>query len=104
MTFYGSLDEHLHVDMYRILPVIYYITNEVCGCTAIIARTSECIYIRGNKHSEGLAVDLRIIHLSADVQKRYFLALNYALRRLCDVELKSDHIHIEFNPSLILSF
>ena len=90
--------------MSRILPVIDYITSEVCGRTAIITSTTEGRYIRGNKHSEGLAVDLRIIDLPSDVQKRYFFALNYALRKLCDVVLKSNHIHIEYNPSLILTF
>lgn len=104
MIFYGCPDEHLHVDMFRILPVIDYITTDVCGRTAIITSTTEGRYIRGSKHSEGLAVDLRIIDLSADVQKRYFLALNDALCKLCDVVLKSNHIHIEYNPSLILEF
>ena len=104
MKFLGCPDDHLHVDMSRILPVIDYITSEVCGRTAIITSTTEGRYIRGNKHSEGLAVDLRIIDLSADVQKRYFFALDYALRKLCDVVLKSNHIHIEYNPSLILTF
>ena len=99
MKFLGCPDEHLHVDMSRILPVIDYITSDVCGRTAIITSTTEGRYIRGNKHSEGLAVDLRILDLPMEVQKRYYFALNYALRKLCDVVLKSDHIHVEYNPS-----
>ena len=99
MKFLGCPDDHLHVDMSRILPVIDYITTEVCGRTGIITSTTEGRYIRGNKHSEGLAVDLRIIDLPADVQKRYFFALNYALRKLCDVVYNPTYIHVEYNPS-----
>ena len=100
MKFFGCPDTDLHVDMVRILPVIDYISSQVCGRTAIITSTTEGRFIRGNKHSEGLAVDLRIIDLSSDVQKRYFLALDYALRKLCDVVLYPNHIHVEYNPSL----
>lgn len=99
MQFHGCPDDHLHVDMSRILPVIDYVTTEVCGRASIITSTTEGKYVRGNKHSEGLAVDLRIIDLPLDVQKRYYFALTYALRKLCDVVFKPDHIHVEYSPS-----
>ena len=82
--------------MLRILPVIDYITSEVCGRTAIITSTTEGRYIPGNKHSEGLAVDLRIIDLSSDVQKRYYFALDHALHNLCNVVLNPNYIHVEY--------
>ena len=99
MKFLGCPDEHLHVEMSRILPVIDYISSELCGRTAIITSTTEGRYIRGNKHSEGLAVDLRIIDLPIDVRSRYYFALNYALRKLCHVVYNANYIHVEYNPS-----
>ena len=95
MNFYGCPEEHLHVDMSRILPVIDYITSELCGRTATIISTTEGCDIPG----EGLAVDLRIEDLPIDVSTRYYFALNYALRKLCDVVYNPTYIHVEYNPS-----
>ena len=98
MSYLGCSDEHLHVEMSRILPVIDYITTEVCGRVALITGTTT-VRNNCNKHSEGLAVDLRIIDLPNDVRKRYYFALNYALRKLCDVVYNANYIHVEYNPS-----
>ena len=95
MKFLGCSEELLHVHMSRILPVIDYITSEVCGRTAIIISTTEGCDIP----DDGLAVDLRINDLSLASQKRYYFALNYALRKLCDVAFKPDYIHVVYNPS-----
>ena len=95
MKFLGCSDELLHVHMSRILPVIDYITSEVCGRTAIIISTTEGCDIPG----DGLAVDLRIVDLPTDVSTRYYFALNYALRKLCDVVYNPTYIHVEYNPS-----
>ena len=95
MKFIGCSDELIRVDIARLFPVIDYITSEVCGRTAIITSTTEGRDIP----DEGLAVDLRILDLPLNVQKRYYFALNYALRNLCDVAFKPNHIHVEYNPS-----
>lgn len=94
MKFQGCSDELIHVDMFRILPVIDYITSEVCGRSAIIISTTEGRDIV----DDGLAVDLCIKDFPTDVRFSYFFALNYVLRKLCDVVFKSDYIHVEYNP------
>ena len=56
-------------------------------------------HMRDSLHYKGLAVDLRIKDLPRDVQLRYYSALQYALLKLCDVVLETDHIHVEYSPS-----
>ena len=100
MRYKTGVPETLAVEISRLLPVIDYITSEVCGRTAIITSTTDGNHISGSLHYKGLAVDLRIIDLPDDVQTRYFFALNYALRKLCDVIHEPDHIHVEYSPSV----
>ena len=100
----SGVPETLQVEMLRIMPVIDYITSELCGRTAIITSTTDGRHMSGSKHYKGLAVDLRTRDLPLDVQKRYYFALNYALSKLCDVVFESDHIHIEYSPSLHIIF
>ena len=99
MTYKTGVPETLHIDMLRLLPIIDYITSELCGRTAIITSTTDGSHMSGSLHYKGLAVDLRTRDLSLDVQKRYYFALNYALLKLCDVVFESDHIHVEYSPS-----
>ena len=99
MRYKTGVPETLHIGMLRLMPIIDYITSELCGRTAIITSTTDGRHMRGSKHYKGLAVDLRVVDLPVSVQTRYFFALNYALRKLCDVVREPDHIHVEYSPS-----
>lgn len=100
MIYKSGVPETLQVEMYRLLPVIDYITSEICGRTAIITSTTDGRHMLGSKHYKGLAVDLRTRDLTMEVRSRYYFALSYALRKLCDVVAETDHIHVEYSPSV----
>lgn len=100
MTYKDGVPDNLHIDMVRLLPVIDYITVDVCGRAAVITSTTDGKHMRGSKHYKGLAVDLRTRDLPDDVVKRYGFALSFALRKLCDVLIESDHIHVEYSPAV----
>ena len=99
MRFKTGVPEDLHVNMLRLLPVIDYITVDVCQRTAIITSTTDGRHMPDSLHYKGLAVDLRIRDLSIGEQRRYFSSLRYALLKLCGVVLEHDHIHVEYSPS-----
>lgn len=99
MIYKTGVPQTLQVDLLRLMPVIDYITSEICGRPAIITSTTDGKHMTHSLHYKGLAVDLRTRDLSLDVRKRYYSDLNTALRMLCDVVFESDHIHVEYSPS-----
>ena len=99
MNFKPGVPEDLHVNMVRLLPVIDYISIGVCDRPAIITSTTDGKHLPDSLHYKGLAVDLRTRDLSIEDKQLYFSALKFALRKLCDVVLETDHIHVEYSPS-----
>jgi hypothetical protein len=99
MRYKKGVPEELHINMVRLLPVIDYISDAVCGRPAIITSTTDGKHMSGSLHYKGLAVDLRIRDLAPDEQERYYDELKLALSKLCDVVLESDHIHVEYSPT-----
>lgn len=85
-------------EMWQLFPIIDTISFSYINRFAVITSTTDGKHKKGSLHYRGLAVDLRIKDLTADKKKLYFDALKFALMRLCDVILESDHIHVEYQP------
>ena len=66
------------------------------GAETVITSLLDGKHMKGSKHYEGQAVDLRIRHLH-DPQLAFSL-LRSALGRDYDVVLEKSHIHVEFDP------
>jgi hypothetical protein len=62
------------------------------------AAEPEARHRRGSLHYSGLAIDLRIRHLSPEDAPRVADELRAALTQEFDVILESDHIHLEYQP------
>ena len=92
--------DSLRYQMYRLLPIIDVLHLRIVGRSAIITSTTNGKHRPGSLHYIGLAVDLRTTDLSIDEINELFNELQSALTYFCDLELKSNHIHIEFNPKV----
>ncbi len=55
-------------------------------------------HMKGSKHYEGNALDLRRKNMTPDVLAQYLLVLKERLGRDYDVVLERDHIHVEYDP------
>ncbi len=53
---------------------------------------------QGSRHYIGLAIDIRIRHLSDEIAKLARDNIKKALTNDFDIILESDHIHIEYDP------
>ena len=71
--------------------------RDLCNAHLIITSLLDGKHMKGSKHYDGLAVDLRIRHLHEPDRARVAEAINRALGPQYDVVLESDHIHIELD-------
>lgn len=67
----------------------------------VVTSVTDGKHMKGSKHYQGLAFDVRINDKSKDEIHLFYNALATdinLMRNGCDVVLEKDHIHIEYDP------
>ena len=96
----GVVFTQLRKEIYSILPILDSVFEEE-GLNCVITSAEDGKHMRWSKHDEGLALDLRVFHMTKDQRHLVVDSLRNLLNRprhMYDIVLEKDHIHIEHDP------
>lgn len=100
----GVIFKRLIPEIYNLFPVIDAIWKQHAGFSATITSANDSKHMKGSKHFDDAALDLRTFNLSVAQREKIFEALKQKLHPLgYDVLWEKrfevgEHYHIEWDP------
>jgi hypothetical protein len=93
----GPSMKGIQPEILAVIPIAHAIVQQ-WGKDLIITTGTDGVHMKGSKHYEGLALDLRTRHLIPAARVAFSDELTKALGREYDVVLHKSHLHVEFDP------